>query len=118
MDLFLKEQAHRLLHSRDRMASGAVDVPTELAFLNRLRRDEQRQQILGDLLNGVRRGVECADHLHVPARAWLADRAKWEVGSSGFPTATTRASILVARASTASKIDFGTLPASSMITRT
>jgi hypothetical protein len=33
--------------------------------------------------------------------------AKWEDGSSGFPTATTLASILVAKASTASKIDFG-----------
>jgi hypothetical protein len=44
--------------------------------------------------------------------------AKWDAGSSGLPTATTRASMLVARASTASKIDFGTPPASSMITST
>ena len=41
-----------------------------------------------------------------------------EAGSSGLPTATTRASMLVAMASTASKIDFGTPPASSMTTNT
>jgi hypothetical protein len=39
--------------------------------------------------------------------------AKCEAGSSGFPTATTLASMSVAKPSTASKIDFGTPPASS-----
>jgi hypothetical protein len=44
--------------------------------------------------------------------------AKCEPGSSGLPTATTRAWTLVARASTASKMLFGTPPASSMMTST
>jgi hypothetical protein len=48
-----------------RLVDRAGDAPAELALLNPLRRDEQRQQIFGDLLSRVRRSVEGADGFDV-----------------------------------------------------
>ena len=90
----------------DHIEAAADLTPSDLAFFDPLWRDHERQQIFGDFLAGVRRGVESADRFDVPARARPADSC--EVGGRVIRIADgDNASVDVgARASTASKIDF------------
>jgi hypothetical protein len=69
---------------------------------------DQQQQVLRNFLSGVCRSVEAETVTTCHPDRGLQICAKCDEGSSGLPIASTRPFDLVAKASTASKIDFRT----------
>ena len=102
----------------DHIEAAADLSPSDLAFFDPLWRDQERQQIFGDFLAGVRRGVESADRFDVPARARPANSSR--SGRQGHQDCRRRQRERRRWCQSINRIEdrLRTPPASSMITRT